>query len=89
MAVFMVERSLPGISMEQLGGAQKAAIDTCRDLSSQGEDVRYIRTTFVPEESHCMCLFEASDAALVRRANDQAGLPYTRIVEALDLSPRN
>ena len=28
MAVYMVERDLPGITLEQLGGAQKAAIET-------------------------------------------------------------
>jgi len=32
-----------------------------------------------------MCLFDASDADTVRRLNDTAGLPYTRVVEAMDL----
>jgi hypothetical protein len=75
--------------MDQLAGAQKAAIDTCRNMTAQGGNVRYIRTTFVPAESQCMCLFEAADEAAVRLANDTAGLPYTRIVEALDLTPQS
>lgn len=89
MPVFMVERDLPGITMEQLAGAQKAAIDTCTELSAKGTRVRYIRTTFVPGEARCMCLFEAPSAERVREANETAGLPFKRIVEALDLTPKS
>jgi hypothetical protein len=83
----MVDRNLPGMSMEQLAGAQRAAIDTSRQFTSQGKPVQYLRSTFVPGEAHCMCLFEAPTAERVREVNDAAKLPYTRIVEALDLTP--
>jgi hypothetical protein len=49
--------------------------------------VRYIRTTFVPGEAHCMCLFEADNPDLVREVNEAAQIPFTRIVEALGLTP--
>jgi muconolactone delta-isomerase len=88
MAVYMVERSLPGIQMDQLAAAQKAAIATGADMSAKGKTVRYIRSTFVPGDSRCMCLFEAPDAAVVKELNETAKIPYTRIVEALDLTPR-
>jgi muconolactone delta-isomerase len=87
MAVYMVERDLPGITMAQLAAAQKAAIETGQRLTAQGKPVRYIRTTFVPGESRCMCLFEAPSALLVRELNDTAKIPYARVVEALDLTP--
>ena len=87
MAVYMVDRDLPGITMEQLAAAQKAAIETGEQLTAAGKPVRYIRSTFVPQESHCMCLFEASNADLVKELNDQAKIPYTRVVEAADLTP--
>jgi hypothetical protein len=87
MSVYMVERELPGIEMEQLAAAQKAAIDTSNKFTSEGKPVRYIRTTFVPGEAHCMCLFEAGDPEHVREVNETAGIPFTRIVEALDLTP--
>jgi hypothetical protein len=83
----MVERSLPGIEMDQLAAAQKAAIETSERFTSEGKDVRYIRTTFVPGEAHCMCLFEASNAELVKEVNQAAQIPFTRVVEALDLTP--
>lgn len=87
MPVYMVERELPGITMDQLAGAQKAAIATCNAMSSEGKQVRYIRTTFVPGEAHCMCLFDAPSAERVKEANEAAKIPFTRIVEALDLTP--
>ncbi len=87
MAVYMVERELPGITMEQLGAAQRAAIETSEQSTASGKPVRYIRSIFVPGESLCMCLFEASDAAAVEQVNKTAQLPFTRVVEALDLTP--
>lgn len=87
MTVYMVERNLKGISMEDLGGAQQAAIAEAAEMSRKGAAVRYIRSTFAPEDGRCMCLFEGDSAEQVRRLNDAAGLPYTNVVEALDLTP--
>lgn len=88
MPVYMVERSLPGIEMDQLAAAQTAAIEMSEKFTAGGKKVRYIRTTFVPGESHCMCLFQAPDAETVEQVNEAAQLPFTRIVEALDLTPQ-
>ena len=87
MSVFMVERDLKGISMENLGGAQKAAISMAQKMSAAGTDIRYIRSTFAPEDGRCMCLFDAATDGDVKRLNDDAGLPYSRVVAALDLTP--
>ena len=88
MSVFMVERSLGGISMDDLGGAQRAAIDKGEQMTASGTPVRYIRTTFSPEDGRCMCLFEAQSSEDVKRLNDEAGLPYDRVVAAMDLTPQ-
>lgn len=88
MPVYMVDRDLPGIKMEQLAAAQKAAIDLSQKMTAQGKNVRYIRTTFVPGEAHCMCLFEAANADLVKELNETAKIPFKRIVEAMDLTPK-
>ncbi|HEV8482947.1 MAG TPA: DUF4242 domain-containing protein [Blastocatellia bacterium] len=87
MTVYMVERDLPGVTVEQLGAAQKAAIEKGKEFTADGKDVRYIRSIFVPGESKCMCLFEASSPELVREMNEAAQIPFTRIKEALDLTP--
>ena len=87
MTVYMVERALKGITADQLAAAQKAAIKTAEALSREGRQVRYIRSTFVPQEGTCMCLFESDKADTVKALNDAAGLPYNRVVEAMDLTP--
>lgn len=87
MAVYMVDRNLPGVTLEQLAAAQHAAIATCEQLRAEGKNVRYVRSLYVPGETHCMCLFSASSPDLVKEANEKAQIPFTRIVEALDLTP--
>lgn len=87
MPVFMADRELPGITLPQLADAQRAAIETSRRFTSEGKPVEYLRSMYVPGESHCMCLFEAPNAERVKEVNEAAGIPFTRIVEAHDLSP--
>ena len=86
MPVFLVDRNLPGMTLDQLAGAQRAAIETSQKFTTQGKPVRYIRSTFVPGEAHCMCLFEAGDAALVAAVNEAAEIPFTRVSEAVELN---
>lgn len=87
MPIFMVERDLKGFAMRDLAAAQKAAITAAQASAARGKPVRYIRSTFAPEDGRCMCLFEAHSAEDVKRLNDEAKLPYLRIVVALDLTP--
>jgi hypothetical protein len=87
MAVFLVERDIPGLTLEELAECQKKAIQMGREMTAEGDVVRYIRSTFVPGDHRCMCLFEASSAENVRRANERGNIPFTRIVAAEDLIP--
>ena len=87
MTVYMVDRDLPWITLGQLARPQRAVIETCKQFTANGHPVRYIRSTCVPGDSHCMCLFEAADPDLVKNVNDKAKIPYTRVTEALNLTP--
>ena len=87
MQVYMVERSLKGIAMDQLAAAQQRAIGTAEEMRAAGTPVRYIRSTFVPESVQCLCLFSADDAGQVRALNEKAGIPFDKVVAALDLTP--
>ena len=86
MATYVVERSLPGITPEQLGAAAKAAKETTARMTEEGTPVRYLRTTFVPGEDTCSCLFEGPSAQAVQEANDRAQIPYTRVVEVMHVA---
>jgi hypothetical protein len=87
MTVYMVERHLPGITLEQLAAAQKAALEKGEEFTANGKAVRYIRSIFVPGETKCMCLFEATSPEVVKEVNEAAEIPFTEIKEALDLTP--
>ncbi len=87
MPIYVAFRHLPGITPDELAAVQRAAIQMSERYTAQGRPVRYIRTVFVPSESHCISLFEAESGMLVRDVNEAAQLPFTRIVEALDLVP--
>jgi hypothetical protein len=82
MPMYMVERHLPGITSDQLGAAAARAKSTTAEMSRQGTPVRYLRSTFLPKEEKCFCLFEGPSADAVKQANDRAKIPFERIVEA-------
>ena len=87
MGVYLVDRDLPGITHEGLTEIQQAEISASQQLTVAGQRVRYLRSVFIPGEARCMCLFEADDEAAVAAVNEEARLPFSRIVEALDLTP--
>lgn len=86
MAKYMVERHLPGFQADQLAAAAGLAKSTAAQMTQEGKPVRYLRSTFVPGEEKCFCLFEGESAELVREANDRAELPYLRVIEAVHVS---
>ncbi len=87
MPIYMVERILPGGTLESLAALRRAAAEACRASTAAGRPIRYLRSTVTPGESRCRCLFEAPDGDLVRAVNEAAQFPYSRIVLALDLAP--
>lgn len=87
MPVYAVQRRLPGITMDNLANAQKAAIDTSNKIAAEGTPVKYIRSNFYPEDSRCTCLFEADCAETVEKVNKEASLPFDKVEEVMDLNP--
>lgn len=55
--------------------------------NTHGTPMRYIRSTFVPDDGRCLCLFEAESAENAKRLNEEAKIPFTRVTSALDLTP--
>jgi hypothetical protein len=86
MPKYMVERNLPGLTEEQLAAAAASATTATTRMANEGVPVRYLRSTFVPSEDKCFCLFEGPSAEAVREANERAGLPLERITEALHVA---
>lgn len=87
MTVYLAERHLPGVSMDDLAQAQRRAIDSAASMTAEGTPVSDLRITFVPAEGKCMCLFEVESAAAGERLDHGAEIPFERVIEALDLWP--
>jgi Protein of unknown function (DUF4242) len=83
-ATFLVDRTLPGMTEELLAEAQRLLHEATRRVSSTGAAVRYLRCIFIPDEARCVCLFEASDLATVRRVNEVAQVPFRRISSVIE-----
>ena len=79
----MVERHLPGFTEAQLPAAAAAAKSSSAEMTQEGTPIRYLRSTFVPGEDKCYCLFEGPSQEAVTEAQERAGLPYERIHEAV------
>ena len=87
MTLYLVDRDIPGVTMDQLVAAQRAVIVVSQRFTARGEYVRYIRSTYLPDESLCMCWFEAPSAEAVAEVNEVAKVPFDRILEAIEFTP--
>lgn len=87
MSKFIVERNLPGITPEQLQAAGVRAKTCCEEMASEGTEVLWHRSFFLPESEKTFCLFEAPSRELVAEANRRAKIPYERIHEAAEMTP--
>jgi hypothetical protein len=54
------------------------------ELSEDGREVRYLRTTFLPGDETCFIVFEADTAETVAETGRRAGLTFERIVDAVE-----
>lgn len=88
MPIYLVDRDLPGVTLVELAEAQRRLLAAVGRTAQAGQAVRYLHSTFVPGESHLMCLFEASSAAVVMKVNEAARFPLLRVIEALDVTPQ-
>jgi hypothetical protein len=88
MPMYLVERDLPGVTRDQFGAAQRAIESAAAQATAEGIPVRSVWGVFVPSEACAVCLFEGPDADSVRAVNLAAGVPFSNLVEALELRPR-
>jgi hypothetical protein len=85
MGLYLVERYLP--SQEVAEAAERVDVATSQ-TASEGISVRYLGTTYVPDDETCFCEFEAPSREVVEQVNERANAPYTRILPAVRISTR-
>jgi len=87
MPYFVVQRKLPGVSPEELAGAGLRAKTCCAEMTEEGTDVRWVHSYFLPEAEETHCYFEGPSAEAVKEVNERANIPFSAILEAVELSP--
>jgi hypothetical protein len=78
---------MPSYLVESYGAGPAALQDArerARRAAALGDDVRYVRTTFLPGDETVLHLFEAPSLEALDDAGRRAALPFERIVEAVE-----
>ena len=88
MPTYVVEAYMPRSHAQQARAAGRRARAAAEELSREGEPIRYVRTTFLPEDETCFHVFEAPSAEVVEAASSRAELGRARVVPAIDASGR-
>jgi hypothetical protein len=84
MPDYLVEAYVPKSRAAEARAAGRRARAAADELSREGTSVRYIRTTFLPDDETCFHLFEAVSASTVEELSRRAKLGHSRVVAALE-----
>lgn len=83
MSVFLVRTHLPDTSVGDVrAGVARVAVAATR-LRSEGFRIRFLDSTYVPEDGWLGCLYEADTATEVKLATERAVMPFEDIVEVI------
>ena len=87
MTMFVVKRTLPGITPDGVHGAGVRVKSCAAEMRSEGHDVRWVRSFFLPESEQTHCYFEAADLSAVKDLNERAQVPFLEISEVVEMTP--
>lgn len=80
---YLVERYWPGVTSELLLEALGRGRRVMEEMNGEGVPIRGISCTLIPGEEVVFSVYEGPSADAVRRLNERAGIPVSRIVEAI------
>ena len=83
MPTYLVERYWPGVTSELLLEALNRGRHVMEQMNREGTPVRDISCTLIPGEEVVFSVYEGPSADAVRQLNERAGIPVSRIVEAI------
>jgi hypothetical protein len=81
---YLVEAYTPHSHGQEARAAGRRARTAAEELSQEGEAIRYLRTTFLPDDETCFHLFEAASVEVVEKASGRAALGRARVVPAVE-----
>jgi hypothetical protein len=80
---YLVERYWPGVTSELLLEALNRGRRVMEEMRSEETPIREISCTLLPGEEVVFSVYEGPSAGAVRQFNERAGIPVSRIVEAI------
>ena len=83
-ARYLVEAYVPRSDVGEARAAGRDACAAAEELSDEGTHVRYVRSTFLPNDETCFYVFEAASEEAVREVCRRAGIGPGRIVRAVE-----
>jgi hypothetical protein len=84
MATYLVEAYMPRSHAQEARAAGRRARAAAEELTREGTSVRYVRTTFLPDDETCFHLFEAVSADAVEELARRADLGRARVIPAVE-----
>jgi hypothetical protein len=84
MPRYLVEAYVPRSHASDASAAGRDARKAAEELAREGTPVRYVRTTFLPEDETCFHVFEAPSEGAVSEVCRRAGIGSGRIVPAME-----
>lgn len=86
MPTYLVEAYMPRSHAQEARAAGRRAHAAAEELSRKGTPVRYVRTTFLPDDETCFHVFKAVSANAVEEVARRAELGRARVVPAIETS---
>lgn len=84
MPRYIIERSVPGITREELDAAARRAIAVAADMPG----VQWIRSYISEAEGKIYCEYDAPDPEIIREHAKRSGLPADKIsLVTLEVEP--
>ena len=81
---YLVEVYVPRSGVQEARAAGGRARAAAKRLSREGIAVRYVRTTFLPDDETCFHIFESASEDAVGEVCRRAGIRSGRIVPAVE-----
>jgi hypothetical protein len=83
---YLVERYWPGVTVQRLSEALGRVRQVMEEMSGQGMSIGDVSCTLIPAEEVVFSVYEGPSAAAVRQLNERAGIPFSRIIEAISMT---
>lgn len=86
MPAYLVERYWPGVTSARLHEALARGRQVMGQMSGEGTTVRSVYCTLIPSEEVVFFLFDGPSEVAVLELSERAGIPVSRIVEAITVT---